>query len=318
MNSEEFEQRCAKLIQFQIKEGSVKGLEACQGLLAQDLETAQEERLLFIAAQFMIELPERFEEGRQGLIQSIAKLRKRFVAGHPDRDQVELIARRAFGPQSLANLPDEARAWDIHQRAGVLSNNGQAAEAEELLESIEHVSRPVLRSHLLMARMVLSWNKGDPESALRFAQQAADVAATLEVGHWARREVEKTVLSRVGVIRKSIFHEPFRSQLSGAIEAVNEGDKNSLKLWKSAVEAVEEDGSLETIEEVRRIDRLLTGFSGPLALLVAFEEMKLAEESGSEAAILDATEAAYFVAYEHDAHSTAQELEAFLISAGRF
>jgi hypothetical protein len=319
LKPELFLSKQAELLEIREERGAEQGLIACETLPLESLTEVQAARVAFIRAQFLAEIPDRLEQGRDALKASISALRAIYVAGHPDRDQLEFVDKRAFGPQSVCNPPDVANAWKKYKQAAQYSNQGEPDKAESLLSSLRGRHRStVLDCHLKLAEMTLAWNQENPWRALEYAQQAADIASELERGHWARRYVEEKVLPRVVVIRNSVFPDPLRSHLVEAIDAVNNGEKTSLGLWRAALQRVIESGSPEAVQEAERIDRLLTGFSGPLALLVAFEEMKKAQASGELAETLDAMEAAYFVAFEHGAQETVRQLESALEAAGRF
>lgn len=314
MKDQDFRNRQAKLLQTREELGPAEGVRACEVLLGEgQLSEVQTARVTFIRAQFRMELTPSLVDAPKKLRDSIAMMRQHYVAGHPDRDQVEMVDRHFFGPRDTS-----VTAWKTHAQAGELVNQGQHEAARDLLVPLEDHPNVVLRAFVKLGLMSLSANLDDHERALHLAKNAADLVERLEVGHWARRSVEKLVLSRVCIIRKTVFPEPLLSSLSAAIGAVNEGSTDALKLWESALSEVKKSGLPGPIDEAQRIDRLLTGFEGPLALLVAFRSMKQARESGGEKAILDATEAAYYIAYEHDAHTTIRELEDFLVQAGRF
>lgn len=318
MEEQLFRERHGALQTLFESDGAVAAIRASEELLKADLEEEKSHFVGLMRAQFLIELPERHEEAAEALHLHIKYFRERFMAGHPDRDQVESIHRQAFGPKSLVNPPELRAAWEVYQRAAGLCNDGESEKAVQLLATIDTLEDIILRSHCHMARTTLNWNLSQPEEAVHQAHQAADLVASLEPGHWTRRAVESSVLSKVCVIRKSVFEEPLRGALSQAINAVNEQSQASLRLWREAMKLVNESDDAKAKAEAGRMNRLLTGFEGPLALLVAMEAMQKARDRGDHSEIVLATEAAYYIAYEHDAHTSARELESFLVSVGRF
>lgn len=314
----EFEKRHQSLQGIFDADGAETAVEAAEALMEMGLDDEQSQHVRLMKAQFVIAIPERIEEGAEELHCCIEFFRRKHMPGHPDRDQIENIDRQAFGPKSLANPSGLKLAWETYQKSARLSNDGEVESAKQLLESLSGLEDRVLRAHVLMGHSSIAWNCGNPEKSIEFAQESADAVAELEPGHWARRTVEKTIIPKVAVVRKSVFPEPARGQLSKAIRSINAQDPDSLRLWREALAALNGAYDENAKAEAQRIDRLLTGFEGPLALLVAMERMQKAKSREQLDEIIATTESAYYIAYEHGADSTARELERFLESVGRF